>query len=91
MVVVEHALDSRGISAGIACYVCQPHVNPFDLKRFNFAATAHHIAVVDIASHGTYHRHHLFETAYYADVAHVAGVPYLIAIFEVGGVAVVPT
>lgn len=86
----EQTFDSGCIFPRIASDVGQKYVHALHLEYLGLAAAAAHVAVVDVASHGAHHWRHRLETADYVDVADITGVPDLIAVLEMGRVAVVP-
>lgn len=86
----KEVFDSGGIFPGIAGYVGEPYPQTLDFENFRFTASAAHVAVVDIAAHGTHHRRSVLKPSDNVDVADIAGMPDFVAVLEMDGIAVVP-
>lgn len=89
--VFPHELfNPRSIASGISAYMCHEHTHSLNLKYLGLTATTAHISVIDIAPDGTNYGHYSFEPADNVNITNVTGMPYLIAVLEMGGVTVIP-
>lgn len=68
----------------------EPYFHIFDREAVGLGEFARHTTGVDIAAHGPDQRRDTAQAFDYAQVTHVAGVPYLVAALEVECETVVP-
>ena len=65
-------------------------IRHLNLKYLGLTAATAHISVIDIAPDGTHYGHYSFEPTDNVNITNVTGMPYLIAVLEMGGVTVIP-
>lgn len=88
--VAEHLLDSWLVATWITADMGHEHIHPLDREFLYLTEATAHIAVVYVAADSPDNRRDRFETAYDIDVAYVTGVPYLVTLGEMLGIAVIP-
>lgn len=89
--LTQKSLHSGCITSWVAGYVCEPYVNSLYGKFHHFGTASAHLAVVNIATYGSDNGTDVAQTVYDGDVAHIAGMPYLITTGKVSDVTLVPT
>ena len=84
------AIGLRAVTSGIAADVGHEHFDVFALEGEEFGTTPAHHSGVDVATDSAETRADGEQTAIGVFVADVAGVPYLVAVGEMDGEAVIP-
>ncbi len=86
---IKHFGESGRIAPGIACNVCEQHIDVLHAESLHFRKPPRHISVVDVAAYATEHRSDAFKMPQQGRVAHIACMPHFVATGEVERVAVV--